>query len=198
MAECVACFPPHVMLVMAPVSCCNSLADRALASPPSLPPSLFLLGTKAQLHGNVDIIGNSFTSVAVYLASPGWFCQILWALLEGLLPCVSGPTENTVMSPHGGMQEGRAAEQEVVFYKLKLTRWIIQPIQCVLTLPLPRLPQPFTHLSAHHQPLARPRHMTRLWPFPWSNKNRERLGEEGRENFSSCVLPTTVSLRHGD
>lgn len=126
-------------------------------------PSFSLL---AHLHGKVDIIGNSFTWLAVYPASPGWSCQVLWAVQEGLLLCVSDFTENRVMSPHGGMQEGRAAEKdEFVFYKLKVTRWIIQPIQCVLTFST-RNPPPFTHLSAHHQPLARPSHMTRLWPFP--------------------------------
>lgn len=52
MAECAICFPHHVMLVTAPVSCCNSPAGRALVFPLSVSP----LSTKVLLDGKVDIL----------------------------------------------------------------------------------------------------------------------------------------------
>lgn len=53
MDECVGCFPHHVMLVMASVSCCNSMAGRALGFPLSL--SLSPHSAQVVVDGKGDI-----------------------------------------------------------------------------------------------------------------------------------------------
>lgn len=72
MAECVICFSHHVMLVTAPVSCCNSPAGRALVFPLCFSPKYKDSAGWKGWH-----IGNSFTSVAQYPASAGLSCQTL-------------------------------------------------------------------------------------------------------------------------
>lgn len=196
MVECVSCFPHHVLLVMAPVSCCNSPAGRALVFPLSLslPPQHKGGGGWEGWHiFFLVIFANSSPSVAQYPASPGESCQILWALPKSMFVCMSGSIESSVISPKTEMSlwvqmKMVQRAEEVIFCIagewrgfriwwsiLGVTSWVHPELSIIKLFP--------TQLSSHHVPLA---HWI-IWPdsdhFKGPIKMRDASGRGGTKEF---------------